>query len=270
MRSTCSGVASRSCTIRSASSENGRLQRLTRKPGPSAASITCLPIASPVARAVASAVGRLSSPATTSTSCITGRRVEEVHADHALRAGHAGAIAVTLSDDVLVASTQSSPHDLGERAEQLALELEALRRGLDHQVAGGQVAEGGDGRRPSRRARASAAGSGSYRSVSSPAPAASAAMPPRPSCRRPRPRSSRQPSGDPLADRRLPASALAHAARRTAARCQGPPRRGRVATGASSSAARMTWAARTNPGVQIRLARRSKPSAMSRAARSTG
>ena len=40
---------------RSASSPNGRLQRLTRKPGPSAASITCLPIASPVARATASA-----------------------------------------------------------------------------------------------------------------------------------------------------------------------------------------------------------------------
>ena len=37
MRSTCSGVARRSCTIRIASSPKGRLQRFTRKPGPSCA-----------------------------------------------------------------------------------------------------------------------------------------------------------------------------------------------------------------------------------------
>ena len=44
-----------SCTQRSASRPNGRPQRLTRKPGPSAASMTRRPIASPVARASASA-----------------------------------------------------------------------------------------------------------------------------------------------------------------------------------------------------------------------
>ena len=67
IRSTCAGVASRSCTIRSASSENGRLQRLTMNPGPSAAAITCLPIASATARARASAASELAAPATSST-----------------------------------------------------------------------------------------------------------------------------------------------------------------------------------------------------------
>ena len=43
------------------------------------------------------------------------RRVEEVHADDALGARAPAAIAVTGSDDVLVASTQSLAHDLGRR-----------------------------------------------------------------------------------------------------------------------------------------------------------
>ena len=47
MRSICSWVATRSWSRRSASPPNGRPQRFTRKPGPSAARITVLPIASP-------------------------------------------------------------------------------------------------------------------------------------------------------------------------------------------------------------------------------
>ena len=90
IRSTCSGVASRSCTIRSASSQNGRLQRLTRKPGASAAAITCLPIASPTARARASAAARARRAGDDLDEPHLRRRVEEVHADDALGAGYAG------------------------------------------------------------------------------------------------------------------------------------------------------------------------------------
>ena len=110
MRSTCSGVASRSCTSRSASSENGRLQRFTRKPGPSAASITRRPIA--VAE-LAGALERLrpellagddlherASAARGLKKCIPTTRSGR---------GTPAAIAVTLSDEVLVARTHPVP-----------------------------------------------------------------------------------------------------------------------------------------------------------------
>ena len=108
MRSTCSTVASPSCTIRSASSENGRPQRLTRKPGPSAASITCRSIARPSSRVVWSAASPERSPATTSTSFITGAGLKKCMPTTRSGTGTPAAISVTLSDDVLEASTQSS------------------------------------------------------------------------------------------------------------------------------------------------------------------
>ena len=59
MRSTCSGVARPSWTMRSASSENGRLHRFTRNPIPSATSTTRRPIASAAARATATDSGEV-------------------------------------------------------------------------------------------------------------------------------------------------------------------------------------------------------------------
>ena len=107
-RSTCSTVASPSCTSRSASRPNGRSQRLTRKPGPSAASITCRPIARPSSRVVSSAASPERSPATTSTSFMTGAGLKKCMPTTRSGPGTPAAISVTDSDDVLVASTQSS------------------------------------------------------------------------------------------------------------------------------------------------------------------
>ena len=103
-------------TSRSASSANGRLQRLTRKPGAVGG------VDHVLAHRLAGLAGarerarRLdSAPATTSTSRITRRRVEEVHADDALGRGTPAASAVTLSEEVLVASTQSGSTTSRER-----------------------------------------------------------------------------------------------------------------------------------------------------------
>ncbi len=108
MRSISSSGATRSWRSLSASSPNGRLQRLTRKPGPSAAMITSLPIASPAARARSSASWEDCSPATTSSSRITGGGLKKCIPT--TRSGRlaAPATAVTSNDEVLVASTQSS------------------------------------------------------------------------------------------------------------------------------------------------------------------
>ena len=84
MRSICSTVATRSVSSRSASAPKGRPQRLTRKPGPSAARITRLPIASPASARLAAPRSPVWSAAITSTSRIFGGRVEEVHAHHEL------------------------------------------------------------------------------------------------------------------------------------------------------------------------------------------
>ena len=93
MRSIVAWSATPSASSFSASMPNGRAQRLARKPGPSRATITRLPIRSP------DRAGRLDRlrrrtriPATTSSSSISGRRVEEVHADHAAP-GRAAAVA---------------------------------------------------------------------------------------------------------------------------------------------------------------------------------
>ena len=120
---------------------NGRLQRLTRKPGPSTASITTLPIASPVARASARASSEDSSPATTSSSRISGAGLKKCIPT--TRSGRlaALAIAVTSSEEVFVASTHSSETTSSDSClEQLLLELEALGGGLDHELARRQVA----------------------------------------------------------------------------------------------------------------------------------
>ena len=95
---------------------NGRPQRLTRKPGPSTATITCLPIASPAARATASARSPVCSARITSSSRISGGGLKKCMPTTFSGRCAAPAIAVTGIDEVLVASTVSAPHDLRQLA----------------------------------------------------------------------------------------------------------------------------------------------------------
>ena len=67
------------------------------------------------------------------------RGVEEVHPHHPLGHRHRrGAIAVTSNEEVLVASTHPSPTISDSVAVQLVLELQALGRRLDHELAGSE------------------------------------------------------------------------------------------------------------------------------------
>ena len=141
MRSTCSGVARRSCTSRSASALNGRPQRFTRKPGPSAARITRLPIASPTSVASDTARSPLWSARITSSSSISGGGLKKCMPTTFSGFAAAPASPVTGIEEVLLASTGVVAADLGEPLEQLALEVAALGRGLDHEVAAGQALE---------------------------------------------------------------------------------------------------------------------------------
>ena len=141
MRSTCSTVASPSCTSRSASSENGRPQRLTRKPGPSAASITRRPIArAELARGLERGLARALARDHLD-ELHDRRRVEEVHADDALRAGHAGGDLGHAQRRRVRGEHAVVADDLGDAPEQLALELERLRRRLDDDVGAGELVE---------------------------------------------------------------------------------------------------------------------------------
>ena len=170
MRSTCSIVAMPSATTRSASSPNGRPQRLTRNPGPSEASITRLPIAAPVPRARASAASPDCSPATTSSRRMSGAGLKKCMPTTRSGPGTAAARSVTDSDEVLVASTHVGSTTSASSPEQLALELQRLGDGLDDQRARGQRLEAVD--------RLHACGRGA-RVVLAPAPALGALGQPR-------------------------------------------------------------------------------------------
>ena len=124
----------------------GARQRLTRKPGPSAARITRLPIASPASVATSSARSPVWSAAITSTSRIALRQVEEVHAHHKLGA-RGGAGQRGHRDGGGVGGEHRLRRDHRQLLEQLALELAALRRGLDDQLAAHEVLQ------PRRRGR---------------------------------------------------------------------------------------------------------------------
>ena len=165
--------------------------------------MTCLPIASPAARAVATACGRGVDAGDHLEQAHERRGVEEVHPHDALGPSAPAAIAVIGIDDVLEARTQTGgDHVAGQRAEDLVLERQRLGRRLDDQLAGREVAERrGDlepGARPPRRPRRSsgprsaplprsaamrsrprcaAPSTGSCTSVRAPAIAASWAMP---------------------------------------------------------------------------------------------
>ena len=75
----------------------------------SRASITCLPMASPTARAVASASADEAWPATTSTSRMTGAGLKKCRPTTRSGCATGAASSVTESDEVLVASTQPAP-----------------------------------------------------------------------------------------------------------------------------------------------------------------
>ena len=108
MRSIVGTSATRSPNSRRASRPKGRLQRLTRNPGPSVARITVLPIARPVASASASAASEERRPAITSTSAISGAGLKKcIPTTRSGRVAPA-AIPVTGSEEVLVASTHSA------------------------------------------------------------------------------------------------------------------------------------------------------------------
>ena len=91
--------------------------------------------------AAASASGAVASPATTSTSRISGGGLKKCMPQTRSGRSAPAAIAVTESEEVLVASTASGRADPLQGREQLALELEPLGRRLDHQLAAGEVGE---------------------------------------------------------------------------------------------------------------------------------
>ena len=134
-------------SIRSDSSANGRLQRLTMNPGASVQRTGVRPIRSATSTVAASAGSAVDSPATTSTSFISAGGLKKCMPQ--IRSGRAAsaAIALTESEEVLVASTASAPQAASRRGEQVALELELLGRGLDHDAAAGR----GPRARPPRR-----------------------------------------------------------------------------------------------------------------------
>ena len=141
MRSTCSCVASPSCTSRSASSPNGRPQRLTRKPGPSAASITRRPIARPSSRARLER--RLARPLARDhlDSFMTGAGLKKCMPTTRSGARHARRDLGDAQRRRVGGEHAVLAHDRASSREQLALELERLRRRLDHDVGVGQRAE---------------------------------------------------------------------------------------------------------------------------------
>ena len=101
----------------------GRPQRFTRKPGPSAATITCLPIASPASRASASAPLAGLVGGDHLQQLHQRRRVEEVHPHHVLRAP-GGAGERRDGDRRGVGREHGRPAPpAGQLREQLALEL---------------------------------------------------------------------------------------------------------------------------------------------------
>ena len=109
MRSISSWPAIPSPSSRRASAKKGRPQRLTRKPGPSAARITRLPIARPVSQASARAGSPVCSALITSSSFISGGGLKKCMPTTFSGRRAAPASDVTGIDEVFVASTVSAP-----------------------------------------------------------------------------------------------------------------------------------------------------------------
>ena len=116
IRSICSCVATRSCSSRRASAPKGRPQRLTRKPGPSDATITRLPIASPTSRATDSARELVCAAAITSSSFIAGGGLKKCIPTTFSGRAAAPASELTRIDDVFVPITVSGPQTSDRRS----------------------------------------------------------------------------------------------------------------------------------------------------------
>ncbi len=152
---------------------NGRAQRLATKPTESRAWIGVRPIASAASVASASAGSPLRSPATISTSFIAGRRVEEVHADDRARdASTPSAIAVTESEEVLVASTEISPVTASRRPN--SSRFSSRSSGAASTISSRPASDSSSGAAPSRASAATAC-SGLQRPRSTPFSIAEAA-----------------------------------------------------------------------------------------------
>ena len=202
MRSICSTVATRSDRSLSDSRPHGRLQRLTRKPGPSAASMTRLPMASPAGPGDGEGALRGLGAGDHLQQRHQRRRVEEVHAHHSLGMLGGGRERGHQQRRRVAGQHAVGGDDLREPGEQLVLELDALGGGLDDDLAAGELLErwapGAAAPRPRRRPprsmrplltsrsswprirampRSSASASGSCRSVCIPATQPSCAIP---------------------------------------------------------------------------------------------
>jgi hypothetical protein len=94
----------------------GRAQRLATKPVESRARMGVRPIRSATPVVAARASSELSSPATTSTSSISAGGLKKCMPTTRSGPGTAEAIAVTESEDVLVASTALGPQTLASRS----------------------------------------------------------------------------------------------------------------------------------------------------------
>ena len=194
-RSMVSTSATRSARSRSASSPNGRLERFTRKPGPSAASMTRLPIASPSARVVESASCELATPAMTSTSFIRVAGLKKCMPTTRSGASSAPAIAVIGIDDVLEASTARGAASASSRNSDCLRSsfsgaasmttshppksprpAAGRRRSSSPESQRPRSAPPASSRRPFSTPRSRASATGSYRSVSWPATQPRAAM----------------------------------------------------------------------------------------------
>ncbi len=135
MRSIVSMSAIRSCSSRSASRPNGPVAAVDEEAGPVAGADHGL--AHRLAGRVRERERRSEdcSPATTSSSLISGAGLKKCMPTTRSGLLAAAAIAVTSSEEVLLASTQSALDDLRELRVELVLELDALGHGLDHELA---------------------------------------------------------------------------------------------------------------------------------------
>ena len=112
--SSCGAIPSPS--IRNDSRKNGRTQRLATKPTESRARIGVRPIPRATSVASSSAGSPLSSPATTSTSCMRAGGLKKCMPTIRVGSGTAAAIAVTEREEVLVARTVSGPQAAASRS----------------------------------------------------------------------------------------------------------------------------------------------------------
>ena len=180
--SICSCVATPSSSIRSDSSEYGRLQRFTMKPGESAQRMGSRPIVRAAASVPVSASSAACGVATTSTSRIRAGGLKKCIPTMRSGPGRPAAIWPTGSDEVFVARIAAGPQISASRPKSSRFSAEVLRGRLDHELAPLELLQRAGridprGRARSRRPRPKARGRLPWRAPRGPrsTPAASAA-----------------------------------------------------------------------------------------------